>query len=71
MTAPSSDRIVLSPAEFAEAFDVDPGYVRRLCQAGRLATIPKRPGSRERWRIHVTEVDRVLREGLPADPHHR
>lgn len=61
-------RRTVSPAEFAKVFDIDVQRVYRWCQAGRLACMPKRAGSRERWKIVATEIDRVEREGFPEDP---
>lgn len=64
-TAP---RRTVTVAEFAHAFGIDPQRVYRWCQAGRLRTLPKRPGSRQHWRILAGELDRIEREGFPADP---
>ncbi|MCQ9167470.1 helix-turn-helix domain-containing protein [Corynebacterium amycolatum] len=61
-------RRTLTPREFADEFGIDVQRVYRWCQAGRLRTMPKTPGSRQHWRIFSCEVDRVMTVGFPSDP---
>lgn len=68
VTRPVTGRQTVSVAEFAAIFDIDLQRVYRWCQSGRLRTLPKRPGSREHWKILASEVDRVMVEGFPRDP---
>ena len=60
---------VVSVEDFATALDIkDKAVVRRWCQAGLLKTIPKDPGSKQAWKIHTSEIDRVMESGFPVDP---
>lgn len=68
LTQPVTGRRTYSPGEFASIFGIDVQRVYRWCQCGRLRTMPKRPGSREHWKILAAEVDRVEVEGFPRDP---
>ncbi|MBV7294907.1 helix-turn-helix domain-containing protein [Corynebacterium sp. TAE3-ERU12] len=61
-------RTTVTVTEFAATFAIDPQRVYRWCQAGRLRTLPKTPGSRQHWRILSSEIDRVIQSGFPPDP---
>jgi excisionase family DNA binding protein len=59
------DDELLTPAEVAKMFRVDPKTVTRWHQAGKISAIRTLGGHR---RFHASEVRRLLGEEPPRDP---
>ncbi|MEW4988966.1 MULTISPECIES: helix-turn-helix domain-containing protein [Corynebacterium] len=70
VTMPTQDQVMWTPKEVAKHFRVHVNYIYALLNAGRLQYVGprRRPGSRRPYLIHVTEVHRIEREGLPEAP---
>lgn len=62
MTAPAPPERLLTPAEVAFAFRVDPKTVTRWAKAGKLSAI-RTPGGHRRYR--ESEVRRLLAGAVP------
>lgn len=61
---PGEGAALLTPAEVAQAFRVDPKTVTRWARAGRLSSV-RTPGGHRRFR--ATEVKTALGGGAPVD----
>ena len=57
-------RLVYTTTEVAEMLAMDRKWVERLVNAGRIRALPRAP--RQRMRIPVSEVDKLMRYGIPT-----
>ena len=57
-------RLVYTTTEVAEMLAMDRKWVERLVNAGHIRALPRAP--RQRMRIPVSEVDKLIRYGIPT-----
>ena len=56
--------LVYTTTEVASLLALDRKWVERLVNAGKIRALPRAP--RQRMRIPATEVDRMMRDGIPT-----
>lgn len=56
--------LVYTTTEVASLLALDRKWVERLVNAGKIRALPRAP--RQRMRIPATEVDKMMRYGIPT-----
>lgn len=57
-------RLVYTTTEVAQMLAMERQWIEKLVNAGRIRALPRAP--RQRMRIPATEVERMMRYGIPT-----